>query len=55
MSKVNEKMKQSVIKTILETSTLKNKPDFIDNFIKSKMQLKGRNVIKKIGVPKKQI
>ena len=53
MSKVNEKMKQSVIKTILETSTLKNKPDFIDNFIKSKMQLKGRNVIKKIGVPKK--
>jgi|TARA_R110000824_G_scaffold114105_5_gene264375 hypothetical protein len=53
MSKVNEEMKKAVIKTILETSALKNKPNFIDNFIKSKMQLKGRNVIKKIGVPKK--
>ena len=52
MSKVNEEMKKAVIKTILETSALKNKPNFIDNFIKS-MQLKGRNVIKKIGVPKK--
>ena len=53
MTKVNEEMKKAVIKTILETSTLKNKPNFIDNFIKSKMQLKGKNVIKKIGVPKK--
>ncbi len=53
MSKVNEEMKKAVIKTTLETGTLKNKPNFIDNFIKSKMQLKGRNVIKKIGVPKK--
>ena len=53
MSKVNEEMKKAVIKTILETSAIKNKPNFIDNFIKSKMQLKGRNVIKKIGVPKK--
>ena len=53
MSKVNEEMKKAVIKTILETSTLKNKPYFIDYFIKSKMQLKGRNVIKKIGFPKK--
>ena len=53
MSKVNEEMKKAVIKTILETSALKNKPNFIDNFIKSKMQLKGKNVIKKIGVPKK--
>jgi len=52
MSKVNEEMKKSVIKTILETGTLKNKPNFINNFIKSKMQLKGRNVIKNI-VPKK--
>ena len=42
-----------VIKTLLESSPLKNKPNFIDNFIKSKMQLKGKNVIKKIGVPKK--
>ena len=53
MSKVNEDMKKSVIKTVLENSTLKNKPNFIDNFIKSKMQLKGKNVIKKIGVSKK--
>ena len=53
MSKVNEEMKKAVIKTVLETSTLKNKPNFIDNFIKSKMQLKGKNVIKKISVPKK--
>ena len=53
MPKVNEEMKKAVIKTVLETGTLKNKPNFIDNFIKSKMQLKGRNVIKKIGFPKK--
>ena len=52
MPKVNEDMKKAVIKTILETSSLKNKPSFIDNFLKSKMQLKGRNVIKNI-VPKK--
>ena len=53
MSKVNEEMKKAIIKTVLETNTLKNKPNFIDNFLKAKMQLKGRNVIKKIGVPKK--
>ncbi len=53
MSKVNENMKKAVIKTLLETNTLKNKPNFIDNFIKFKMQLKGRNVIKKIRVSKK--
>ena len=52
MSKANEEMKKAVIKTVLETGTLKNKPNFIDNFIRSKMQLKGRNVIKNI-VPKK--
>ena len=46
-------MKKAVIKTLLETSTLKNKPNFIDNFIQSKMKLKGKNVIKKIGVSKK--
>ena len=46
-------MKKAVIKTILENGSVKNKPNFIDNFIKSKMQLKGKNVIKKIGVPKK--
>ena len=49
----NKDMKKAVIKTILETSTLKNKPNFIDNFLKFKMQLKGKNVIKKIGVSKK--
>ena len=52
MSKANEEMKKAVIKTILETNTLKNKPNFIDNFLKAKMQLKGKNVIKNI-VPKK--
>ena len=46
-------MKKAVIKTMLESNTIRNKPNFIDSFIKSKMQLKGKNVIKKIGVPKK--
>ena len=46
-------MKKAIIKTVLESGTVKNKPNFIDNFIKFKMQLKGKNVIKKIGVPKK--
>ena len=49
----NKEMKKAIIKTILESNTIRNKPNFIDNFIKSKMQLKGKNVIKKIGVPKK--
>ena len=49
----NKEMKKVIIKTILESNTLKSKPNFIDNFIKSKMQLKGKNVIKKIGVQKK--
>ena len=49
----NKDMKKAIIKTMLEGSTLKNKPNFIDNFLKSKMQLKGKNVIKKIGIPKK--
>jgi len=53
MLKINKDMKQAIIKTILESNTLKNKPDFIDNFIKSKMQLIGKNVIKKFGIPKK--
>ena len=51
----NKDMKKAFIKTILESSPLKNKPNFIDNFLKSKMQLKGKNVIKKSGVPKKYI
>ena len=46
-------MKKAVVKTLLESTPLKTKPNFIDNFLKSKMQLKGKNVIKKISVPKK--
>jgi hypothetical protein len=53
ISKINKDMKKAVVKTMLESNTLRNKPNFIDNFIKSKMQLKGKNVIKKIGIPKK--
>ena len=49
----NKDMKKAFIKTILESTPLKNKPNFIDNFIKSKMQLKGKNVIIKIEVKKK--
>ena len=49
----NKNIKKAVIKTVLDSIPLKTKPNFIDNFIKSKMQLKGKNVIKKIGVPKK--
>ena len=46
-------MKKAIIKTILDSTTLKTKPNFIDNFLKFKMQLKGKNVIKKVGVSKK--
>ena len=46
-------MKKAVVKTILDSTPLKTKPNFIDNFLKFKMQLKGKNVIKKIGVSKK--
>ena len=49
----NKDMKKAIIKTILDSTPLKTKPNFIDNFIKSKMQLKGKNVIKKINVSKK--
>jgi hypothetical protein len=49
----NKDMKKAIIKTILESSPLKTKQNFIDNFIKSKMQLKGKNVIKKISISKK--
>ena len=38
----NKDMKKAFIKTILESSPLKTKPNFIDNFLKSKMQLKGK-------------
>ena len=43
----NKDMKKAVIKTMLESNTVRNKPNFIDNIIKSKMQLKGKNVIQK--------
>ena len=49
----NKDMKKAVVKTILDSTPLKTRPNFIDNFLKFKMQLKGKNVIKKIGVPKK--
>jgi|TARA_R100001086_G_scaffold18149_1_gene8931 hypothetical protein len=49
----NKDMKKAVIKTILDSTPLKTRPNFIDNFLKFKMQLKGKNVIKKIGVSKK--
>ena len=46
-------MKKAVVKTILDSTPLKTRPNFIDNFLKFKMQLKGKNGIKKIGVSKK--
>ena len=49
----NKDMKKAVVKTILDATPLKTRPNFIDNFLKFKMQLKGKNVIKKIGVSKK--
>ena len=49
----NKDMKKAIIKNIIESSKIKTKQKYIDNFIKSKMQLKGKNVIKKIGVSKK--
>ena len=49
----NKEMKKAVVKTILDSTPLKTRPNFIDNFLKFKMQLKGKNVIKKIGVSKK--
>ena len=49
----NKDMKKAIIKTILESSPLKNKPNFIDNFLNSNIKLKGKTVIKKICVSKK--
>ena len=42
MSKLNKEMRKAVIQTTLETNTLKNKPDYIKNFIQSNRKLKGR-------------
>ncbi len=41
-------MRKAVIQTTLETNTLKNKPDYIKNFIQSNRKLKGRNIIKNV-------
>jgi hypothetical protein len=48
MSKINANMKKAVIQTTLETNTLKNKPDYIKNFIKLNKKLIGKNIIKNV-------
>ena len=54
MSKPNNTMKRAVIQATLETNTIKNKPDYIKNFIQSNRKLKGKNIIKNV-VSKKYI
>ena len=48
MSKPNNTMKKAVIQTILETNTIKNKPDYIKNFTKLNKKLIGKNIIKNV-------
>ena len=48
MSKPNYNMKKAVIQATLETNTIKNKPDYIKNFIQSNRKLKGKNIIKNV-------
>ena len=48
MSKLNKEMRKAVIQTTLETNTLKNKPDYIKNFIKLNKRLIGKNIIKNV-------
>ena len=48
MSKPNNNMKKAIIQTTLETNTVKNKPDYIKNFIQSNKKLKGKNIIKNV-------
>jgi len=48
MSKPNNTMKKAVIQTTLETNTVKNKPDYIKNFIKLNRRLAGKNIIKNV-------
>ena len=48
MSKLNDTMKKAVIQTTLETNTVKNKPDYIKNFIKLNKKLIGKNIIKNV-------
>ena len=44
----NKDMKKAVIQATLETNTVKNKPDYIKNFIQSNKKLKGKNIIKNV-------
>ena len=48
MSRPNDNMKKAIIQTTLETNTVKNKPDYIKNFIQSNKKLKGKNIIKNV-------
>ena len=48
MAKPNDNMKKAIIQTTLETNTVKNKPDYIKNFIQSNRKLKGKNIIKNV-------
>ena len=48
MSKPNNTMKRAVIQATLETNTVKNKPDYIKNFIQSNKKLKGKNIINNV-------
>ena len=49
MTKVNKDVKKAFIQTILVHFSPKDKPDFIKNLIKNKMNLKGKNVVKLKG------
>ena len=44
----NKDMKKAVIQATLETNTVKNKPDYIKNFIKLNKRLIGKNIIKNV-------
>ena len=47
MTKVNKDVKKAFIQTILGHFSPKDKPDFIKNLSKTKVKLKGKNVIQK--------
>ena len=44
----NKDMKKAVIQATLETNTVKNKPDYIKNFIQLNKKLNGKNIIKNV-------
>ena len=46
MAKPNDNMKKAIIQATLETNTVKNKPDYIKNFIQSNRKLKGKSIIR---------